>query len=58
LVDFWGNNDLEFSQKVNAQNGTGHSGLQKTGCKKLALELHDFLNETPRGDGLPICPLE
>ncbi len=44
--------------KVNAQNRTGHSGLQKGCCKKLALELHSFFNETPRGDRLPICPFE
>jgi hypothetical protein len=58
LIDFWGNSDFEFSQKINAQNGTGHSGLKKTGCKKFALELHSFLDETPRGDGLPISPPE
>jgi hypothetical protein len=58
LVDFWGNSDLEFSRKVNAENGTSHSGLQKTGCEKFALELHSFFNETPRGDRLPICPFE
>jgi hypothetical protein len=29
LADFWRNNDFEFSLKVNAQNGAGHSGLQK-----------------------------
>jgi hypothetical protein len=57
LVEFWGNSEFEFSPKVNAQNGTSHSGLQKTGCKKFALELQ-CLNETPRGDGLPICPPE
>jgi hypothetical protein len=56
--DFWGNSDFEFSQEVNARKGTSHSGLQKTICKKFALELHGFLNETPRGDGLPICPPE
>jgi hypothetical protein len=58
LVDVWGNSDFEFSQEVNAQNGTSHSGLQKTGCKKFALALDSFLNETPRGDRLPICPFE
>ncbi len=31
LVDVLGNSDLGFSQEVNAQNGTSHSGLQKTG---------------------------
>ncbi len=31
LVDVWGNSDFEFSQEVNAQNGTSHSGLQETG---------------------------
>jgi hypothetical protein len=30
LADFWRNNDFEFSLKVNAQNGAGHSGLQKS----------------------------
>jgi hypothetical protein len=58
LVDVWGNSDLEFSQEVNAQNGTSHSGLQETGCKKFALKLNGFFNGTPRGDRLPICPFE
>jgi hypothetical protein len=58
LVDVWGNSDFEFSQEVNAQNGTCHSGLQKTGCKNFSLELHSFLDETPRGDRLPIRPFE
>ncbi len=31
LVDVWGSSDLEFSQEVNAQDRTSHSGLQKTG---------------------------
>jgi hypothetical protein len=55
LIDFWRNSDFEFSQKVNAQDGTSHSGLQEGCCKKLALELHSFLDKTPRGDGLAIC---
>jgi hypothetical protein len=58
LAGVWGNSDLEFSQKVNAQNGTCHCGLQEIGNKKFALELDSFLNETPRGDWLPICPFE
>jgi hypothetical protein len=58
LVDFWGNSDLEFSQKVDVQNETGHSGLKKTGCEKFALALHSFFNETPGEDRLPICPSE
>jgi hypothetical protein len=58
LLDLWNNSDFEISQKVNAQNGISHSGLQKTGCEKFALKLHTFLNETPGGDGLPICPFE
>jgi hypothetical protein len=58
LVDFWRNSDLEFSQKVNAQNGTSHSSLQKSCCKKLALKLHSFFNAAPKGDWLPICPFE
>jgi hypothetical protein len=32
--------------------------LQEIGNKKFALELDSFLNETPRGDWLPICPFE
>jgi hypothetical protein len=58
LADFWRNSDREFSQNVNAQNGTSHRGLQKSCCKKIALKLHSFFNETPRGDRLPICPFE
>ncbi len=58
LVDVWENSDLEFSQEINAQNGTGHGGLQKIGFKKFALKLDSFFNETPRGDRLPICPFE
>jgi hypothetical protein len=42
LVDLWNNSDLELSQKVNAQNRTSYSSLQKTGCEKLALKLHIF----------------
>ncbi len=30
LAEFWRNSDLVFSQKVNAQNGASHSGLQKS----------------------------
>jgi hypothetical protein len=52
LVDLWKNSDLEFSQKVNAQNGTSHSSLQKT--EKFALKFHSFLDESPREDRLPI----
>jgi hypothetical protein len=29
------NSDFEFSQKVNAQDGTSHSGLQKVDVKSL-----------------------
>jgi hypothetical protein len=58
LADLWNNSDFEFSQKINAQNGTGHSGLQKSGCEKFALKLQSFLDETARGDRLPICPFE
>jgi hypothetical protein len=42
LVDVWSNSDFEFSQEVNALNGTSHSGLKKTGCKEFALELDGF----------------
>jgi hypothetical protein len=58
LVDFWNSSDFEFSQKVNVQNGTSHSSLQETICEKFALALHNFLNKSPRGDRLPICPFE
>jgi hypothetical protein len=58
LADLWSNNDLEFSQKVNAQNGSSNSGLQKSGSKKLALKLYSFFNESSRGDRMSICPFE
>ncbi len=58
MVDLWGNSDFEFSQKVNAQIGTSHSSLQKTGCEKFAVKFHSFLDEPPRGVLLPICPLQ
>jgi hypothetical protein len=57
LVDLWNNSDFEFSQKVNAQNGTGHGGLQKNGCEKFALELHSFFMKPQEGIGCPSAPL-
>jgi hypothetical protein len=48
--------DFEFSQKVNAQNVTSHSGLQKTRSEKFAFKLNSSLDESPRGDRLSICP--
>jgi hypothetical protein len=42
LADLWSNSGFEFSQKVNAQNGTCHSGLQKAGSEEFALKLNDF----------------
>jgi hypothetical protein len=54
VAGLWNNFDFEFSQKVNAQNGTCHSGLQKTRSEKLALKLDSSLDESPRGDRLSI----
>jgi hypothetical protein len=58
LVDFWKNSDLEFSQKVNAQNGTSDRRLAEYLLSKACLEIAQFYNETPRGDRLPICSFE
>jgi hypothetical protein len=58
VAGLWNNFDFKFSQKVNAQNGTCDSGLQKTRGKKFALELNSSLGETPRGDRLFICSFE
>jgi hypothetical protein len=55
MAGLWNNIDFEFSQKVNAQNGTCHSGLQKTRSEKFALKLDSSLDESPRGDRLSIC---
>jgi hypothetical protein len=48
----WNNFDFEFSEKVIAQNGTCHSGLQKTRSEKFALKLDSSLHESRRGDRL------
>jgi hypothetical protein len=37
LVDVWGNSDFEFSQEVNAQDGTSHRRLAKNWLKKVCL---------------------
>jgi hypothetical protein len=61
VTGLWNNFDFEFFQKVNAQNGTCHSGLQKTRSEKFALKLGQFigsLDESPRGDRLSICSFE
>jgi hypothetical protein len=42
LAGLWSNSDSELSQEINAQNGTCHCGLQKTGGKKFALKLDSF----------------
>ncbi len=47
----------EFSQKVNAQNGTGHSGLQETGCEKLPWNCTVFLMNPQEGIGCPSASL-
>jgi hypothetical protein len=54
VARLWNNFDFEFSQKVNAQNGTRHSGLQKARSEKFALKLDSSLDESPRGDRLSI----
>jgi hypothetical protein len=48
--------DFEFSQKINAQDGTGNSCLQKTGSEHFALELGSFGEETLRGDVSHLLP--
>jgi hypothetical protein len=48
---------LNFLKK-SKPNGTFHSGLQETGSEKIALKLNSFLNKSPRGDRLSICPFE
>ncbi len=58
LASLWSNSDSELSQDINAQNGTCHCSLQNFGCKKLALKLDGFGNETPRGDWSAICTLK
>jgi hypothetical protein len=58
VAGLWNNFDFELSQKVNAQNGACHSGLQKTRSKKFALELNSSLGESSRGDRLSICSFE
>jgi hypothetical protein len=57
LADLWSNSDFEFSQKVDAQNGTCHSGLQETGSEEFALKLNSFLINPQEGMGCPSAPL-
>jgi hypothetical protein len=57
VAGLWNNFDFKFSQKVNAQNGTCHSSLQKTRSKKFALKLDSSLDESPEGIGCPSAPL-
>jgi hypothetical protein len=45
-----------FAQKINAQNRTGNSCLQKNGSEHFALELDSFGDE--RGHWSSICSLE
>ncbi len=58
LAGLWSKSDFEFLQKINAQNQTSYSCLQKTGSEHFALELDNFGDETPRGDWFSICSLE
>jgi hypothetical protein len=58
LASLWGNSDFELSEDVYAQNGACHSGSQKLWRKKFAVKLDSFLNKSPKGDWLSICPLE
>ncbi len=57
LAGFWSNSDSEFSQKINAQDGSSNSCLQKTGSEHFALELDSFGDETPSGDWFSMCSL-
>jgi hypothetical protein len=57
LAGLWSNIDSKLSQEINALNGTCHCSLEKFSCKKLALKLGGFVNETPRGDRLASAPL-
>jgi hypothetical protein len=57
LAGLWSNSDSELSQEINAQKGTCHCGMQKFCCKKLALKLEGFGNETSRGNWLAIGTL-
>jgi hypothetical protein len=43
LAGLWRNSDSELSQEINA-----HCGLQKFGCKELALKLDDFWKRNPK----------
>jgi hypothetical protein len=58
LAGFWSNSDFEFLQKIDAQDGTSSSVLQKTGSVHFALELGSFGDETPRGNLFSICSFE
>jgi hypothetical protein len=58
LAGLFSNRDSELSHEINAQDGTCHCGLQNFGCKKLALKLDCFENETSRGDWLAISTLK
>jgi hypothetical protein len=57
LVDVWNNSDFEFSQKVNAQNGTSHSSLQKLDVKSFPWNCTVFLMKPQEGIGYPSAPL-
>ncbi len=60
VTGLWNNFDFGFSQKINAQNGTCHSGLQKTRSEKFALKLDSSLDlwmNSQGGIGCPSAPL-
>jgi hypothetical protein len=49
---------LNFLKKSMPRMGPATAACKKPGCKKFALELYSFFNETLRGDRLPIYPFE
>jgi hypothetical protein len=54
----WETVTLNFIKKSQCPEWDRPQRLARNGYKKFALELDSFLNETPRGDWLPICPFE
>jgi hypothetical protein len=57
LVDFWGNSDSEFLKKSMPRTGPATAAYKELDVKSLRWNCMVFFNETPRGDGLHICPL-
>jgi hypothetical protein len=57
LAGLWSNSDFEFSQKINAQNGTCNRSLQKIGSEKFVLELNSLGTKPQEGIGNPFANL-